>query len=65
VAERVHADLAYAVLIADVGKERTRLRGSIGLPVRVVKMRPVSAQALPRFAVGLLLCLPGSQGDAG
>lgn len=31
-------------------KDRTRLRGSIGRPVRVVKKSPVSIQADPRLA---------------
>ena len=31
-------------------KDRTRLRGWIGMPVRVVKTSPVSAQAAPSLA---------------
>jgi hypothetical protein len=43
-------------------KERTRLRGSIGLPVRVVSTRPVSAPGGAEFhLVGFLLLLASEQ----
>jgi hypothetical protein len=36
--------------------ERTRLRGSIGLPVRLVNTKPVSAQADPSFIRSACCC---------
>jgi hypothetical protein len=36
--------------------ERTRLRGSTGRPVLVVKIRPVSAQLAPRLARSAACC---------
>ena len=64
-AEGVHADLAYAVLIADADEGAHEV-ARLDRPARpgCEDETGVSPGGAEVRTVGLLLCLPGSQGDA-